>query len=97
MYHYKTNAILATLILGFNSASILDEYKQNFKYLAKKGLQTNNKHHGQSSYESHKSLPYTTASKYPTCRTPQSLHQCQGMGHLDVQESVLQCAWHNRR
>ncbi len=37
MYHYKTNAILATLILGLNSASILAAYKQNFEYLAEKG------------------------------------------------------------
>ena len=37
MYHYKTNTILATPILGLDSASILDAYKKNFKYLESKG------------------------------------------------------------
>jgi hypothetical protein len=37
MYHYETNAILATPILGLNSASILEAYKHNFKYLEEKG------------------------------------------------------------
>jgi hypothetical protein len=37
MYHYKTNAILATPIPGINSACILEAYKQIFKYLKEKG------------------------------------------------------------
>jgi hypothetical protein len=37
MYHYKTNAILATPIPGLNSASILEAYKQNFEYLMEEG------------------------------------------------------------
>ncbi len=37
MYHYKTNAILATPIPGLDSASILDAYKKNFEYLESKG------------------------------------------------------------
>jgi hypothetical protein len=37
MYHYKTNAILATPIPGLDSASILDAYKKDFKYLEPKG------------------------------------------------------------
>jgi hypothetical protein len=37
MYHYEANVILATLIPGLNSASILEAYKQNFEYLAGKG------------------------------------------------------------
>jgi hypothetical protein len=36
MYHYKTNAILATPIPGLDSASILDAYKKNFEYLESK-------------------------------------------------------------
>ena len=37
MYHYKTNAILATPIPGLDSASILEAYKKNFEYLESKG------------------------------------------------------------
>jgi hypothetical protein len=37
MYHYKTNAILATPIPGLDSASILDAYKKNFEHLESKG------------------------------------------------------------
>jgi hypothetical protein len=37
MYHYKTNAILATLIPGLDPTSILDAYKKNFEYLKEKG------------------------------------------------------------
>jgi hypothetical protein len=36
MYHYKTNTILATPILGLDSASILEAYKQNFEYIKEK-------------------------------------------------------------
>ena len=36
MYHYKTNAILATPIPGLDSTSILDAYKKNFEYLKSK-------------------------------------------------------------
>ncbi len=36
MYHYKTNAILATPIPGLDSASILDAYNKNFEYLESK-------------------------------------------------------------
>jgi hypothetical protein len=39
MYHYKTNAILATPIPSLNSSSILDSYKNNFEYLIAKGYQ----------------------------------------------------------
>ncbi len=37
MYHYKTNAILATPIHGLNSGSILKAYKKNCEYLKNKG------------------------------------------------------------
>jgi hypothetical protein len=37
MYHYKTNAILATPIPGLDSTSILEAYKKNFEYLESKG------------------------------------------------------------
>jgi hypothetical protein len=37
MYHYKTNAILATPIPGLDSASILEANKQNFEHLKEKG------------------------------------------------------------
>jgi hypothetical protein len=37
MYHYKTNAILATPIPGLNSGSILKAYKKNFEYLEDEG------------------------------------------------------------
>jgi hypothetical protein len=37
MYQYKTNAILATPILGLDLASILEAFKQNFKSLEEKG------------------------------------------------------------
>jgi hypothetical protein len=36
MYHYKTNAIFSTPIPGLDSASILEAYKRNFKYLREK-------------------------------------------------------------
>jgi hypothetical protein len=36
MYHYETNAILATLIPGLDSGSILKAYKKNFEYLEEK-------------------------------------------------------------
>jgi hypothetical protein len=39
MYHYKTNAILATPIPSLDSSSILDVYKKNFEYLIAKGYQ----------------------------------------------------------
>jgi hypothetical protein len=38
MYHYETNAILATPIPGLDSANILAAYKQNFEYLTSKGF-----------------------------------------------------------
>ena len=37
MYHYKTNTILATLIPGLDSKSILAAYSKNFEYLVSKG------------------------------------------------------------
>jgi hypothetical protein len=37
MYHYETNAILATPIPGLDNASILAAYTENFKYLTSKG------------------------------------------------------------
>jgi hypothetical protein len=37
MYHYETNAILATPIPGLNSSSILAAYKKIFEYLEEKG------------------------------------------------------------
>jgi hypothetical protein len=37
MYHYKTNAILATPIPSLDSKSILDAYANKFKYLVSKG------------------------------------------------------------
>jgi hypothetical protein len=37
MYHYETNTILATPILGLDSTSILKAYKKNFEYLEQKG------------------------------------------------------------
>ncbi len=37
MYHYKTNVIFATPILGLDLQSILDAYKKNFKFLVSKG------------------------------------------------------------
>ncbi len=37
MYHYETNAILATPIPGLDSANILAAYKKNFEYLVSKG------------------------------------------------------------
>ncbi len=37
MYHYETNAILATPIQGLDSTSILEAYKKNFEYLESKG------------------------------------------------------------
>jgi hypothetical protein len=37
MYHYKTNAILATPIPSLDSKSILDTYAKSFEYLASKG------------------------------------------------------------
>jgi hypothetical protein len=37
MYHYETNAILATPIPGLDFASILEAYKKNFEYLESKG------------------------------------------------------------
>jgi hypothetical protein len=37
MYHYETNAILATPIPGLDSESILDAYKKNFEFLVSKG------------------------------------------------------------
>jgi hypothetical protein len=37
MYHYKTNAIFATPILGLDSKNFLDAYTRNFKYLVSKG------------------------------------------------------------
>jgi len=37
MYHYETNAILATPIPGLDSTSILEAYKKNFEYLESKG------------------------------------------------------------
>jgi hypothetical protein len=36
MYHYETNAILATPIPGLDSSNILAAYKQNFEYLKAK-------------------------------------------------------------
>ena len=38
MYHYETNAILATPIPGLDSANILAAYKKNFEYLVAKGF-----------------------------------------------------------
>jgi hypothetical protein len=38
MYHYKTNAILITPIMGLDSECILEAYRSNFKYLVSKGL-----------------------------------------------------------
>jgi hypothetical protein len=40
MYHYKTNAILATSIPSLNSNSILEAFKKNFKYLEEKGYKS---------------------------------------------------------
>jgi hypothetical protein len=37
MYHYESNAILATPIPGLNNASILATYTKNFEYLTSKG------------------------------------------------------------
>jgi hypothetical protein len=37
MYHYKTNAILATPIPGLDLTNILNAYKKNFEYLEEKG------------------------------------------------------------
>jgi hypothetical protein len=37
MYHYKTNAILATPIPGLNPPSILKMFKKNFKHLEEMG------------------------------------------------------------
>ena len=37
MYHYETNAILATPIPGLDSKSILAAYSKNFEYLVRKG------------------------------------------------------------
>jgi hypothetical protein len=37
MYHYETNAILATSIPGLDSGSILKAYKKNFEYLEDSG------------------------------------------------------------
>jgi hypothetical protein len=36
MYHYETNAIIATPIPGLDSANILAAYKKNFEYLVSK-------------------------------------------------------------
>jgi hypothetical protein len=38
MYHYKTNAILITLIAGLDSECILEAYKKNFDNLVSNGL-----------------------------------------------------------
>jgi hypothetical protein len=38
MYHYKTNAILITPIVGLDSECILEAYKSNFEYLVSKGV-----------------------------------------------------------
>jgi hypothetical protein len=38
MYHYKTNAILITLIAGLDSECILEAYKSNLEYLVSKGF-----------------------------------------------------------
>jgi hypothetical protein len=38
MYHYETNAILATPIPGLDSTNILAAYKKNFEYLVSKGF-----------------------------------------------------------
>ena len=38
MYHYETNAILATPIPGLSSDNILSAYKKNFEYLVSKGF-----------------------------------------------------------
>jgi len=37
MYHYETNTIFATPILGLDSQSILNAYKKNFEFLVSKG------------------------------------------------------------
>jgi hypothetical protein len=37
MYHYKTNAIFATLIPGLDWKNILDAYAKNFECLVSKG------------------------------------------------------------
>ena len=38
VYHYKTNTILITPIMGLDSERILESYKSNFKYLVSKGF-----------------------------------------------------------
>jgi hypothetical protein len=38
MYHYETNAILITPIVGLDSEQILEAYTKNFKYLVSKGF-----------------------------------------------------------
>ncbi len=38
MHHYKTNAILITLIVGLDSEHISEAYKSNFEYLISKGF-----------------------------------------------------------
>ena len=38
MYHYKTNTILITLIVGLDSERILEAYKSSVEYLVSKGF-----------------------------------------------------------
>ncbi len=51
LYHYESNAILATPIAGLDDVSIFKAYKQYIEELAQKGFKV--EHHGQSGYKAH--------------------------------------------
>jgi len=61
IYHYKTNAILATPIPGLDSKSILAAYSKNFEYLVSKGYTPKlNIMDNQAKKKDNQDLPYAT-------------------------------------
>ncbi len=95
MYHYKTNAILATPIPGLDSGSILKAYKKNFEYLENKGYKP--KLNVMDNQSTKVIMAYLTPQQVSLqLAEPHNHHINAAERALDVQKLIHRHAWHER-
>jgi hypothetical protein len=86
MYHYKTNAILATSIPGLDSASILVAYKENFECLESKGYKPKLKVMDNQATKVIKAYLNPRNVQLQLVK-PKPLCQCRRKSHTNIQKS----------
>ena len=65
MYHYKTNAILTTPIVGLDLERILEAYTKKLRIFGEQRVQTESERNGQSGNQSYQDVPHPTVSGTP--------------------------------